>query len=889
MEMESAKVEQIVSQFRSKILHVILDSRVPSFHHHSHQQQQQEPLSLSRVRKTDRWFNLVLGDRPAALENLNFSLRNLLDPMIIDIILVQHGSCSSSVDNVYSPSAAAVGPSNETVIERWVVQYDCPRVSSFSHPFSREEEAAMKDYCFVPVEAIPGRLCVSVTYRTTLSDFNLEPMVSLPPKIITDYVGSPTTDPMRSFPSSEKGVRATSFPLRGARPPSPAPAAFQRPHSWSSGFHRGFPFTPNQSVAGSPPAYRTSPMPYDIASPPSDMYGNRIQNQRLSTLQQVTAYDEYQLSPPFSPSASPSPPTYLSANPLLTHHRSETAPVSIPLPLTSRSSRYLSPNSSDPSRHSLPPMSPRSSKHDTSSQESPSAIRAYRKMESLRAGESPSGLSPHYSAHKVVRDSKEDSGRFSGLLSSSGSPRIGFSRSSSRLSFQDDMDDCEFSCPFDVDDVDVSDSLASRNVEGKKASEFNAAVVQNQATQAANRRLSGCRPIFSAVVPASAFGVPCSELQRHANSHFEDEDEEVKDLKLAIQIASSSGSSNTDDISSLIALQTRSNFYHVKDGLISLLRNCLELEAQHNSSVTILSGYVDHFQSLRSEDVGWGCGWRNIQMLSSHLLAHRQEAREVLFGGAGFVPDIVCLQRWLEIAWERGFDPPGAQQFNCKVYGSNHWIGTTECASLFCSFGLRARVVDFGPKESQTFYLSVPGSALGQEVVKRKAIKVSGPMDRYVHQKQGLKKPRPSCDSSGSRKSDNSKGKSEGPQVLVDWVWNYFADEGLNMSGSSRVVVSDRAPLYFQHDGHSRTIVGIQAKHQQNGKHQFNLLIFDPADRTIALERSLRENFGWQKLIKRGIHTLKKPQYQLCYIDHGIASGEELNQLKTVNSVFIEL
>ncbi|XVE58231.1 hypothetical protein DITRI_Ditri04bG0153400 [Diplodiscus trichospermus] len=528
MDREAGKLEQIVSQFRSKILHVILDSRVPSFHQH---QQQQESLSLSRVRKTDKWFNLVLGDRPAALENLNFSFRNLLDPMIIDIILVHHGSCSSSVDSLYTPSAAAVGPSTETVIERWVVQYDCPRViatpsgadasgsykktykksiillrslyaqmrllpayrifrqlsslsqtynfdlvykvSSFIHPFSREEESVMKEYSFVPVEALPGRLCVSVTYRSSLSDFNVEPLVSLPPKIITDYVGSPTTDPMRSFPSSEKGVRATSFPLRGVRPPPSAP--LQRPHSWSSGFHRGFPFPQNQSLAGSPPAYRTSPMPYDVASPPSDMYGNRIQYHRVSTLQQVTAYDEYQLSPPFSPSASPSPPAYLSgANPLLTHRRSETAPVTIPLPLTGRSSRYLSPNSSDPSRHSLPPMSPRSSKHDASSQESPSGIRSYRKTEALRTGESPSGLSNHYSAHKAFRDSKDDSGRFSGLLSSSGSPRVGFSRSSSRLSFQDDIDDCEFSCPFDVDDVDASDSLnqTGQNVEGGKASEI---------------------------------------------------------------------------------------------------------------------------------------------------------------------------------------------------------------------------------------------------------------------------------------------------------------------------------------------------------------------------------------------------------------------------------
>lgn len=60
----------------------------------------------------------------------------------------------------------------------------------------------------------------------------------------------------------------------------------------------------------------------------------------------------------------------------------------------------------------------------------------------------------------MFKDSKDDSGRFSGLLSSSGSPRIGFSRSSSRLSFQDDSDDCDFSCPFDVDDVDTLDSHA---------------------------------------------------------------------------------------------------------------------------------------------------------------------------------------------------------------------------------------------------------------------------------------------------------------------------------------------------------------------------------------------------------------------------------------------
>lgn len=43
-------------------------------------------------------------------------------------------------------------------------------------------------------------------------------------------------------------------------------------------------------------------------------------------------------------------------------------------------------------------------------------------------------------------------------MSSHSSPRKSFSRSSSRLSFQDDYDDSEYSGPFVVDDDDVTDS-----------------------------------------------------------------------------------------------------------------------------------------------------------------------------------------------------------------------------------------------------------------------------------------------------------------------------------------------------------------------------------------------------------------------------------------------
>ncbi|KAI8006389.1 Zinc finger-containing ubiquitin peptidase 1 [Camellia lanceoleosa] len=429
------------------------------------------------------------------------------------------------------------------------------------------------------------------------------------------------------------------------------------------------------------------------------------------------------------------------------------------------------------------------------------------------------------------------------------------------------------------------------------------------------------------ICPICHQSVPSFQLQRHANSHFEDE-ELARDMELAQQIAlappsppfinnpvkndmpcetsaqQSHGSSTSrcdgressidEKIYYLISLQIRASFYKVEAGLMALLRKCLELDSANSTS--ILSGYVDHFQSIESEDIGWGCGWRNIQMLSSHLLMQRQDVREVLFGGSGYVPDIASLQRWLEIAWERGFDMLGSSHFSHKIYGKKNWIGTTECAALFRSFGLRARIVDFDSKNIKTIS-SASGLRDGAS-----GIKIYGPMDRY------LSRGDPNIPQSGSSCKDKSSYSSicvandmgtsicsdavkrslMGHQVLIDWVWNYFSDNKLTTLGNARVIVSEKAPLYFQHDGHSRTIVGIQVKHQHKGTQQYNLLILDPGHKTAALEKSLKENVGWQKLIKRGVHTLKKPQYQLCYIDLGIACGEEIEQLKTLDSVYVE-
>lgn len=227
-----------------------------------------------------------------------------------------------------------------------------------------------------------------------------------------------------------------------------------------------------------------------------------------------------------------------------------------------------------------------------------------------------------------------------------------------------------------------------------------------------------------------------------------------------------------EQISCLVGAQIRSKVQEVEGGIMSLLRSCLESEV---GSTSMISCYIDHHQSLSSEDKGWGCGWRNIQMLSSHLLKQRPEAREVLFGGSGFVPDIPSLQRWLEIAWDKNFDTIGSSHFHDKVYGAKKWIGTTECATLFRSFGLRARIVDFDSTES---------SDLQSKNGSRAASQVRGPMDKFLIKNNSTK--------SSSELCREDVESMRGQQALVDWVWNYFASEHSDRLATQRLTVSNK-------------------------------------------------------------------------------------------------
>nr|CAD1844466.1 unnamed protein product [Ananas comosus var. bracteatus] len=238
-----------------------------------------------RHRRRDRWFQLALGDPPPPIEHGGLLPHGVLEPLVVDIVLSPRDA---------SASAAAAEP----VVERWTAQcesappapadaasssfvvrrtykksiillrslysllrllpayrffrmmcashqsynYDLSyRVSSFAAPFSREEEKGFALHSFAPVETQFGNLLVSVQYRPTLADFNLEVSSLSPPMLIADYVGSPATDPMRAFPASpaERGGAR-----RGRRPPRRRCSSAR-----TAGRARRFRTTPSASAA----------------------------------------------------------------------------------------------------------------------------------------------------------------------------------------------------------------------------------------------------------------------------------------------------------------------------------------------------------------------------------------------------------------------------------------------------------------------------------------------------------------------------------------------------------------------------------------------------------------------------------------------------------------
>ncbi|KAL4368669.1 hypothetical protein GQ457_05G015580 [Hibiscus cannabinus] len=538
---EAAKLEQVITEFFYKSLLIILESRSPyvsSRNYSGLSSPSSSSSSSSSVRPRDKWFNLALRECPSALENFDLCRQSNFEPVVIDVILekkpldwgpvafspkcdiVKNSSSKDKNSFFWNSDQEESGceAKGEKIIERWFVQHesrkgrDCssgsrrssnnnlstlykklilllrslyvtvrllpaykifrdlnssgqicafklvPRVSSSVEPFTNKEGAEMQQFWFTPVDTSCGRLCISVLYRSSVSEISSESSTPMSPQFIPDYVGSPLAEPLRRFPS---------LPVSHY---SPSSLPFSRRHSWSFDHSKASPplvsFSPSPTHSESHalvsnPTYRCVP---PLSLPPHPPGASLAHKKH-------TNFDEYCPSPNFSaspspslsPSPSPSPPIHIPGGHLSKALlRSESAPVNIPIPKLA-----CSPTLS--SKQNLPPSPP---------------------LKISRAGISKTdnnmgAAKPGTNVGKLSSFGKGDVQKYSGAkVSSNISPGIPFCTSPSR-SIQDDFDDTEFPCPFDVeyDDMDPSSRPESYDRRGHLSDPNEGGLFMNRKSQ----------------------------------------------------------------------------------------------------------------------------------------------------------------------------------------------------------------------------------------------------------------------------------------------------------------------------------------------------------------------------------------------------------------------
>ncbi|XP_054879169.1 zinc finger-containing ubiquitin peptidase 1 isoform X2 [Poeciliopsis prolifica] len=252
-------------------------------------------------------------------------------------------------------------------------------------------------------------------------------------------------------------------------------------------------------------------------------------------------------------------------------------------------------------------------------------------------------------------------------------------------------------------------------------------------------------------------------------------------------------------------------------GVIRALEDYYQTECRDSVHVW-LAVDTDHYSSSAG-DKGWGCGYRNFQMLLSSL--YRIDTYSSVLQEKT-IPCIPRVQRMIEEAWKEGLDPQGASHFSNGLQRTQAWIGATEIYVLLTSLGISACIIDF-------------------------------------HQPTGSKNTHPH---------------------LFDWVKQYFCQSSKSSILSPGLILTNLPPLYLQHQGHSRTVVGLEQR--KNGS--LCLLLLDPgsssSDTRKLLNRDTRPTAV--QFVRKFPRNLKHKQYQLVAAQ-GVLSPEE-KQIRIFNS-----
>lgn len=231
--------------------------------------------------------------------------------------------------------------------------------------------------------------------------------------------------------------------------------------------------------------------------------------------------------------------------------------------------------------------------------------------------------------------------------------------------------------------------------------------------------------------------------------------------------------------------------------------------------------------------LGFDCGFRNIQMfLSSCLQSGGDVAEKLARVGVKEVPTVPEIQRWIELAWKAGFDTVGMEQLGGKLQGTQTWIGAVEVVALLRSWRLRAKVVDF---------------ELPDESARRR---------------------------------------------MLEWVFFYFENrcKGGKTKGAGGCYHCRKTPfmkrrphftppLYLQHNGHSRTIIGVE----KTSNDQIRLLVVDPT-RDFAKNLTQAPNMSQLRYNVNSRQITEQPRFQIAYLAGNplVASDAELESLKFI-------
>jgi hypothetical protein len=109
--------------------------------------------------------------------------------------------------------------------------------------------------------------------------------------------------------------------------------------------------------------------------------------------------------------------------------------------------------------------------------------------------------------------------------------------------------------------------------------------------------------------------------------------------------------------------------------VIPVLRQLLEQDSGVDCAY-LCHPAVQHIFKLKLE--GGFCGYRNIQMLSSYMIAAEVPIYSILDGR---IPSIFEIQDYIETAWDNGIHPEGRKQTG-GVRGTRKFIGTPEVRAV---------------------------------------------------------------------------------------------------------------------------------------------------------------------------------------------------------------